>query len=179
MPALKPRNSNAKMGLGMLLAMWLLIFALLAWFFSGVLDHQNNPNQTVSSQYLSDQVVEVVLQRNRYGHYLSTGIINKKTVEFMLDTGASGVVVPGYLAAELGLKKGQPVMARTANGTIKAYSARLDRVSIGDISLQDVKALINPDEKSEIILLGMSFLKQIEFTQRGDTLILRQYLKPR
>ena len=175
MPDLKPQNANTKMGVSMLLAMWVLIFSMLAWFFSVVLDWQNNPNQSVSSQYVADQVVEVVLQRNRYGHYLTTGKINEKEVEFMLDTGATGVVVPAYLAVELGIKKGRALTVQTANGSIRVFNARLGRVSIGEISLPNVKAMINPQEQSQTILLGMSFLKHIEFTQRGDTLILRQY----
>jgi aspartyl protease family protein len=45
---------------------------------------------------------------------------------------------------------------------------------IGDIKLTNVSAHINPSMDFDEILLGMSALKQIEFTQRGDTLILRQ-----
>jgi aspartyl protease family protein len=41
--------------------------------------------------------------------------------------------------------------------------------------LHDLPASINPNVNDDIILLGMSFLKHIEFTQRGDTLILKQY----
>ena len=46
---------------------------------------------------------------------------------------------------------------------------------MGDIALQDVPAAIAPGLADGQILLGMSFLKHIEFTQRGNTLILRQY----
>ncbi|MCK4710108.1 MAG: TIGR02281 family clan AA aspartic protease [Gammaproteobacteria bacterium] len=160
----------------MLLAMWFIIFAMLAWFFSGVLDRQNNPNQSVRTSYVDNQTLEVVLQRNRFGHYVTDGMINNTEVEFMLDTGATGVVVPGYLAKELGIKKGIPVTVQTANGRLNAFAIKLDQVSIGEITLYDVKALLNPNEESDIILLGMSFLKHIEFTQRGDTLTLRQYV---
>ena len=46
---------------------------------------------------------------------------------------------------------------------------------MGDIELRDVQAGIAPGMGIEEVLLGMSFLKHIEFTQRGNTLILRQY----
>ena len=46
---------------------------------------------------------------------------------------------------------------------------------VGDIELRNVQAGIAPGLLMDEILLGMSFLKHIDFTQRGDTLILRQY----
>lgn len=171
---MKTDKTTKGMGLNMLIAMWVLIFIMLALFFSKVLDRQNNPNQSVVSKRISDAQIEVILQRNRFGHYVTDGMINGEQVEFMLDTGATGVVVPASLADKLGIKKGQKIRVHTANGTIDAYAVKLHRVSIGDISLSDVKAMINPKERSDVILLGMSFLKHIEFTQRGDTLILRQ-----
>ncbi|MCK5334826.1 MAG: TIGR02281 family clan AA aspartic protease [Gammaproteobacteria bacterium] len=173
---MKAHDSKSKMGWGMLLAMWAIIFSMLAWFFSGVLDRQNNPNQSISTNYISDQVLEVVLQRNRFGHYVTYGQINGVKAEFMLDTGATGVVIPEHMASSLGLKRGAPVIVQTANGNLQAYAVKLEKVSIGDITLHDIKALLNPAEKTDVILLGMSFLKYIEFTQRGDVLILRQYV---
>jgi len=167
-------DPNKKMGFAMIIAMWLIIFAMLAWFFTGVLDHQNNPNQAVVTQYTTDNMKEVVLQRNRFGHYVADGEINGVTVEFMLDTGATGVVVPADLARKLSLKRGAPITVQTANGTVNAFALKLDNVAIGEISLPDVKAILNPVDQSNVVLLGMSFLKYIEFTQRGDTLILRQ-----
>ena len=53
--------------------------------------------------------------------------------------------------------------------------ALLDSVTIGPIVVRNVPASINPGLRDMDILLGMSVLKRIEFTQRGDTLILRPY----
>ncbi|HSJ49577.1 MAG TPA: retroviral-like aspartic protease family protein, partial [Gammaproteobacteria bacterium] len=55
------------------------------------------------------------------------------------------------------------------------HATRLDELRIGDIVLRDVRASINPAVDDIGILLGMSVLKQLEFTQRGDILILRQH----
>lgn len=170
-----PKDSKSKMAWVMLLAMWFIIFAMLAWFFSEVLDRQNNPNQSITTNKVADQVLEVVLQRNRFGHYVTDGMVNNIPVVFMLDTGATGVVIPEHLSSTLGVKRGASVIVQTANGNIQAYKAKLSRVAIGGIILKDVKALLNPSEESDVILLGMSFLKHIEFTQRGNTLTLRQY----
>jgi aspartyl protease family protein len=63
----------------------------------------------------------------------------------------------------------------TANGTIPVYLTTLDRIQIGKIVLYDVRASINPYMDEDEILLGMSFLRHLEFSQRDDQLILRQY----
>ena len=55
------------------------------------------------------------------------------------------------------------------------FLTRLDSISIGDIEIRDIRATINPNTDDDDILLGMTFLKHLEFTQRGNTLTLRQY----
>ncbi len=64
---------------------------------------------------------------------------------------------------------------QTANGVVTAYRTVLDSVSIGPLVIHNVPASINSGLGDMEILLGMSVLKQVEFTQRGDTLILRPY----
>ncbi|MCW9031698.1 MAG: retroviral-like aspartic protease family protein, partial [Gammaproteobacteria bacterium] len=78
------------------------------------------------------------------------------------------------IAKKLKLKYGQERRYQTANGIIIGNLTELNQVSIGTIQLQNIRASINPNMNHDEILLGMSFLKNIEFTQRGDTLILRQ-----
>jgi aspartyl protease family protein len=116
---------------------------------------------------------EITLQRNRWGHYVTSGKINGQVVTFMLDTGASDVSVPERLANELGLRRGMEQQYNTANGVITGYRTTIDRISIGDIELHNVRASINPKDTDLDILLGMSFLNQLEYTQRGDQLILK------
>ncbi len=161
------------MGRGMIYVAWLLALGLLTWIFSGWLDAQRNPNRQVKS-VTKDGAYAVTLERNRYGHYYVTGLINGREVEFILDTGATTVSVPAPVAHQLGLKQGPPVFSTTANGTITTYLTQLASVSVGDITLHDVKANINPHMGGNEVLLGMSFLKHLEFTQRGNTLILKR-----
>ena len=155
-------------------ATWVALLVLGAVVFSGVLERQHNPNQALTTRY-ENGVAEVTLERNRYGHYVTSGEINGRPVTFMLDTGATGVAVPAGLASELGLERGPAQPVRTANGTSVSYLTRLDRVGVGGIELHDVRAGIVPGLEGDEVLLGMSFLKHIEFTQRGNTLTLRQY----
>jgi len=168
-------QSPQKLGKGMLIVAFVMGLALLTLLFDSFLSSQRNPNHNITTETIGN-TREVILQRNRHGHYVATGAINGHTVIFMLDTGATTISIPETVASRLNLKSGMPIQASTANGVITTYATRLDTVALGEISLDNVRANINPHMGGEEILLGMSFLKQLEFTQRGDTLILRQYL---
>ncbi len=159
----------------MLIGGWVLGLLLLALVFGNLLEQGRNPNRNVTGIVNEAGIREVILERSRSGHYLADGQINSQAVEFLLDTGASDVSVPASLARRLGLKHGAPLIYNTANGPITAYLTHISRLNLGGIELHDVRASINPHMDGELILLGMSFLKHLEFTQRGDTLIIRQY----
>jgi aspartyl protease family protein len=170
-----PAHTPYRIGRGMMLVAWAAGLGLLSLLFSGILEQQRNPNTRLETRQGHEGSREVRLQRNRYGHYVANGTINGQPVEFMLDTGASDVSIPDAVARRVGLKRGVARLYETANGTIKAYATRLDTLGMSEITLQQVRASINPQMEGETILLGMSALKQLEFTQRGDTLIIRQY----
>ena len=162
------------MGLGMMILAWVVFLGLGILFFGDVLEKQFNPNQRLDTQYSKAGMREVVLQRNKFGHYVTSGTINGQPVTFMLDTGATGVAIPEAIARKLDIPRGRPYRTQTANGISTSYAASLDSVAVGEIELRDVQAGIAPGLAMNQILLGMTFLKHIEFTQRGDTLILRQ-----
>lgn len=154
-------------------AAWIAILVVLYWFFDGALDRQQNPNRQVTS-YQDGSTTVVELEQNPQGHYLATGTINHETVTFMLDTGATQVAVPGSMASRLGLSRGAQVRVRTASGITRAYRTEIDELTIGDIRLQNVAASIVPDYDSDQVLLGMSALRELEFTQRDRVLTIRQ-----
>jgi len=160
-------------------AAWIAFAALLTWGFSEYLDRIRNPNQTVPSRPRADGSFEVVLKRNRAGHYLATGSINGESVVFLVDTGATTVSLPADLADRLGLVRGVPLRTQTAGGVIETYATALDTVRVGGIQLTDVPASINPRAHGDEVLLGMAFLKGLEFEQRGDELSIRQPRLPR
>lgn len=170
-----PKQPAQNIGRGMLIAGWILLLALLTLLFNDWFEEQRNPNQNVVSRMAANSTHEVILQRNRHGHYLANGQINGQEVEFLLDTGASDVSIPGRIADKLELKRGRRVNYQTANGNITAYQTRIPILELGNIALHDVRASINPHMDDDTILLGMTFLKHLEFTQKGNTLILRHY----
>ena len=153
---------------------WISLLVLAVLFFQDLLGRQYNPNQAPEVGVGEDGAQEVILQRNRQGHYVADGAINGQPVTFMLDTGATMVALPAHLATKLGIKRGRALQFQTANGIARGFAARLDDVALGPITLQDVEAGITQGLTGDEVLLGMSFLKHIEFTQRGDTLTLRQ-----
>ena len=157
----------------MLVLAWIAGLALAANWFANIEQRQRNPNQQPDS-VLTDSVIEVRLDSNRQGHYLVGGQINGTDVTFLLDTGATFVAVPAEVAGELGLERGRPVMVSTANGLAESYSTRIDSLVLGDIRLRDVAAGIVPGMTGNEILLGMSALRQLDFSQQGGQLILRQ-----
>ncbi len=174
-PSGQPGHPTRRLGIGMIAAAWVLLLGLLTLLFGDWLETQQNPNRDVQGRVLESGVREVVLRRNRSGHYVATGRINGKPVQFLLDTGATTVSVPAGLAGALGLVRGRAQLANTANGVVTTYATRLESVQLGELRVDNVRANINPGMRGNEILLGMSFLKQLEFTQRGDTLTIRQY----
>ena len=75
-------------------------------------------------------------------------------------------------AEDLGLQKGQPVTYQTANGPIRAWQTVVDEIRLGELRVGRVRASINPNDTTPGILLGMSFLKHLDFSQQGNTLTL-------
>ncbi len=166
-------NSRAP-GAGRLMwfAAWLSLLAVLVLGFESWLEAQHNPNADLMVVD-GDGPAEVVLQRSRSGHYIAPGRINGEAVQFLVDTGATRISVPLSLATRLGLKKGYASQATTANGLVTVYDTQLDEVRLGSIVLRNVAGNINPGMPGEVVLLGMSFMRDLEMVQRGDTLTLR------
>lgn len=157
----------------MLFISFSLGLGVLTLFFDATLNARQNPNRHPESTLGNDGSITVTLQRNPQGHYLVSGLINNAEANFLLDTGATDVVMSEALAAEAGLERGYATRAMTANGEVTVYSANINTVQIGNITLQDVRSSINPAMQGDTVLLGMSALRHIEFTQRGDSLTLR------
>lgn len=174
-PQDQQHDPNRRITGWMIIGFWLSLIGLLSMFFNNWLEKERNPNQRVASAMDASGVREVRLKRNRYGHYNVNGKINGHTVEFLLDTGATNISVPAKVADRIGLKRMYEIEFYTANGLARGFGTKISDVRVGEIALTNLKASINPNVDDEIILLGMTFLKHIEFTQRGDLLILRQY----
>lgn len=169
------KGGTRRFGRGMIVAAWLLLLALLTFTFHAYLERRDNPNRNPDTRLSDAGVKEVVLKRNPNGHYLAGGEINGVRVTFLLDTGATDVAISEELAKRLDLRRGAVRLSRTANGTVRSWNTVLDDVKLGSIRLGNVRASILPTMHAGEVLLGMSFLKQLELVQRGNMLTLKQY----
>ena len=148
---------------------WLVLMAGVSWLFYGYLEGELNPNRV-------PQVTgsgEVVLKRNRAGHFVAGGSINGHPVIFLVDTGATQIAVPQGLADKLGLERGLPVQLMTAAGPARGYMTKLERVDLASLHLEGANAIVAEALHPDTVLLGMNFLRHLEITQRGDELVLR------
>ncbi|MBE9549049.1 MAG: retroviral-like aspartic protease family protein [Proteobacteria bacterium] len=146
---------------------WLAIASLLlalTWMFD-FLGARN------SSQQLRVTGSTVIIPADRQGHYRAKGEINGAAVVFLLDTGATDVAVPEKLAHQLGLIKGPQIQMQTANGISRGYLTRIDRVRLGSIEVNNVRAVITAGLEGDA-LLGMSFLRHLNWQHTNNELIL-------
>ena len=151
---------------------WLIALVILFFFFQEMLEKQWNPNAQPQTQVSRYGKAQVQLKQNQYGHYVTSGTINDKAVVFLLDTGATQVSIPAHIAKQLALTPQAKGYVNTANGTVAVYQTQIDSLAIGGITLNNVSAHINPNMKTNEILLGMSALKKVEFSQQGQWLTL-------
>lgn len=162
------------MGRGMLTIMWILVLGSMALFFAKWENKQYNPNASLAGTSEGGQR-KIVLKQNDWGHYIASGRINGQPVTFMLDTGATSVAIPQHLARELGLEPGPRYQVSTANGLVEVRGTKIDKLELGNIVFHNVLAAINPGMSDDEILLGMSALKHVDFSQSGNELTITQY----
>lgn len=171
-----PRDTDdlpSRLGKIMLLGAWVVGLTIVVVVFQGFIEEARNPNRAAQAEPGPDGVLQVVLERNRAGHYVADGAINGQQVVFLLDTGATQVALPVAVARRLGLPLRPGGIGRTANGDVQTWSTLLDNVNLGGLVAQRVSATVLPGMEGDEVLLGMSYLKRFELTQRGDTLTIR------
>lgn len=119
---------------------------------------------------------KLVLIADSRGHFIDRGYINGKTMQYMVDTGASTIAIGRADADRMGLPylQGAPIMMRTANGTAQGWRIRLDSVKLGDMELYGIDAVVAP-ESMPYVLLGNNLLAQFQMTRRGSEMVLEKH----
>ena len=132
-------------------------------------------SRQIASAFTEARETEVRIPRDSDSHYRLIGAINGVTVKMMVDTGATAVAMNARHAERLGIdyKRGQVGQASTAGGMVESYLVDINRITVGDINVHNVKGVVIPGDHPAQILLGNTFLNHVTMEQDADTLILK------
>lgn len=155
-------------------AIWALIFIGIA-AGAALWDDVRGASDTRASVYQDGD--RIVARRAPDGHYHLTLGINGAPVRFLVDTGASDMVLTLRDADRAGLDRAALRFvgrAATANGTVPTAPVTLDHVELGGIVDRGVPAQVSSGDMPGS-LLGMRYLSRFaDVTISGDTLTLRR-----
>lgn len=171
----------------------ILTFAFLLLCLGGVAAHYahklvppgGQPSVAAASVSAREKASEPVVSSRTYavtkharGQFKVDARVDGRSMEFLVDTGASVIALRMRDAARLGVHpvpRDFTTKVSTANGTVLAARTSLQSVDVGGLVVRDVDALVLPDEALSENLLGMSYLSRLrryEFT--SSRLILEQ-----
>ena len=153
-------------------AIWALIFVgfILAFSFAEPLKQALFDDEP---QIIDERTVQ--LRRARDGHFYATLSINGQPIQFLIDTGASEMVLTRADAEAAGIDTNAldyRIRMQTANGQSTAAVVRLDQVDLGQFTDRRVPALVAGGELGKS-LLGMGYLNLFGgFRSEGDRFYL-------
>jgi aspartyl protease family protein len=133
-------------------------------------------NQTIQQVFKKPDRSTATIYPDGQGMYFVKGKVNRTTVNFLVDTGATFLTMSGKHAKKIGIDflNGTIGYANTASGRVKVWQVKLDSVSIGDIKVSNVDASVIAGNQPFEILLGNSFLKYTKLQRIGVTMELQQ-----
>ncbi len=121
---------------------------------------------------------KITLIRNNSGHFVARGAIGSASVTFLIDTGATDIVLANTDAANAGIKTGKlhySIPVSTANGMTTSARATIGNISIGPIKYENITVMVARKNDLQTSLLGMNFINRLRsFEIRGDRMILTE-----
>lgn len=118
---------------------------------------------------------KVVLSADARGHFISLGQINGRTMQYLVDTGASTVAIGIADAERMGLdyRQGQRVHVGTANGIAQGWRVVLDTLRLGEVEVRGIEAVVTP-QAMPFVLLGNNVLSEFKMTRTQDQMVLEK-----
>ncbi len=120
----------------------------------------------------------VRIRKNESGQFIARGDIDGAQTTFLIDSGASAVIVRQSDARKAGIDTSAlqyTVPVQTANGETTAAPVRLRSLSIGTIRMEGVEALVAEPGNLNENLLGITFLRRLRsYEISGDFITLRE-----
>jgi aspartyl protease family protein len=166
-------------------AVWLVLLMALVASYQYRFELQNVASRVTAglipsrpqTAFGADGALRVTIGKSSSGHFEADGVVNGAGVSFLVDTGASSVVLTMDAARAAGIAPDGLVFTfpvSTANGTAFAAKVTLGEVRVGDISRKNVSAMVAEQGKLDQSLLGMSFLSSLSaYAVQQDQLILQ------
>ncbi|MCB1864705.1 MAG: TIGR02281 family clan AA aspartic protease [Chromatiales bacterium] len=130
----------------------------------------------IGGSFATPEQQSTTLYRDASGMFRTHGTINGRLVNLMLDTGATSIAMNEHEARRLGIDfrvKGEQSLIGTASGTVVGYKIQLNEVRVGPITQRNVTAVVMPGTSPEEVLLGASFLRNVDMEHKGNALELR------
>jgi aspartyl protease family protein len=169
-----------------------ILRALLGWAIVGgliwaALTHREQIETAVNliaervgmgEQTVVGETVRITLAPD--GHFWARATINGRPKRMLIDSGATITAISADTARKAGIEVGSgglPVLITTANGTVTAQRARIERLKVGSLTTDDLGVVVAPNF-GNVDVLGMNFLQRLgSWRVEGRTLILEP--KPR
>lgn len=131
-------------------------------------------SRRIQTQFTTPERREVRVARDAANQYRMQADINGLRTEVMVDTGANTVAMNSRAARRLGVEllSEQPIQLETAGGMINAWRAKIDRIDVGGIVVQNVEAVVTEGDFPATILLGMTYLRHVELSERNGVLLM-------
>ncbi len=120
---------------------------------------------------------QYVVEAGPQGHFVLEAMVDGVPITFLLDTGASEIVLTMADARRLGLDPRRLEFSQrfgTANGEVQGAPVRLREVRVGQFSLYDLDASVNA-APLPISLLGMSFLNRLHGYRVEDRRLILEW----
>ena len=152
--------------------LWLFLFVgmIILYGLKDDLRLQMSPRASVQMQ---GEQVRLVRERDR--HFYATLLINGVEVMFVVDTGATDMVLTPVDARRVGINLDTLIYtgrASTANGEVRTARVKLKDVRLGEFSDENISAWVN-DGEMDMSLLGMAYLSRYSKLEiSGDTMLL-------
>lgn len=166
------RNRLGEVARGAILWTFIFIGVAVTYGLWNDISRSILPRQSVS---IESGIIEA--PRRDDGHFYLTLMLNDTPVEFVVDTGATDVVLSQDDAERIGIDLDSLAFtgrASTANGTVRTARVTINDVSVGDIKERPLRAWVNEGEL-DTSLLGMSYLQRFETVQiQGNKLVLEK-----
>ncbi len=157
--------------------LWVVILLSLvaAYAYRGEIMESRVAREIIPHRPVAVKGGRVELHADVDGHFYAEGYVNGTPIRFIVDTGATDIVISKEDAERLGL----PMLSlnytrryQTASGIVRGAVVTLDYISVGSIRIDKVQASVNEGDMRQS-LLGMAFLKRLRgFRVEENTLTL-------